>query len=170
MHGKPSGIDNTICSIGGLIYFRSKNYERLVIPSNYSFLVIYSGEKHNTRDVVYQISEMKKNNPIKMDESFQEIGNLTNQALEFINQKKFQKIPDLMKRNQEILEDLKLSTPNIDKIIKLLRENNITGSKITGAGKGGCVIAFDNSQKFHHIIPKLKKMGFPAKICKFDEY
>ena len=50
----------------------------------------------------------------------------------------------LMELNQIWLGDLGLSTPAIDRMCKLAREHGAFGSKLTGAGGGGSVVALVN--------------------------
>ena len=50
----------------------------------------------------------------------------------------------LMELNQIWLRDLGLSTPAIDRMCRLAREHGAFGSKLTGAGGGGSVVALVN--------------------------
>jgi len=143
MHGKPSGIDNYTCTYGNILYFDNftkKNPQILHIPSSIFLLVCNSGKSHNTRDVIQQIQKIKNHNPSYFQTQMESIGNIVQNAKNALELGDFTLLGKLMNENQNILYSLGISTEEIDQIISLALANGAYGAKLTGAGKGGCVI------------------------------
>jgi mevalonate kinase len=70
-----------------------------------------------------------------------------------------------MSENQKYLEEIQVSNETINGMISSLKEISL-GTKITGAGDGGCVIALvkdENVSKVPVLLPKDKEC-FSAKI------
>ena len=80
VHGNPSGIDNTTCVYGKLIFFRSRNFEFLIPPENFNLLITYTGNPHNTQMAVQQVQKRRDENRAKVEKIFQSIGAITSQA------------------------------------------------------------------------------------------
>jgi len=59
VHGTPSGIDNTTCTYGNLLYFQEKKYELLSFPKNLNVLITYTGIRHKTGIAVEKISSVQ---------------------------------------------------------------------------------------------------------------
>ena len=62
------------------------------------------------------------------------------------------KIGEIFKQAQIILSSFKLSTAKIDRIIKIANQNGSLGSKISGGGLGGIVIALCPSRDIAQLI------------------
>jgi mevalonate kinase len=56
-----------------------------------------------------------------------------------------------MNRNQQLLSLLGVSNKKIDLINKIALQNGAYGSKLTGAGLGGCVISFGEREALQKI-------------------
>ena len=70
-----------------------------------------------------------------------------------------------MSENQKYLEEIQVSNETINGMISSLKEISL-GTKITGAGAGGCIIALvkdENLDKVPALLPKDKEC-FSAKI------
>jgi len=70
-----------------------------------------------------------------------------------------------MSENQKYLEEIQISNDTLRDMISYLKEISL-GTKITGAGDGGCIIALvkdENMDKVPTLLPKDKEY-FSAKI------
>ncbi|MDX1371705.1 MAG: hypothetical protein R3321_04510 [Nitrososphaeraceae archaeon] len=67
---------------------------------------------------------------------------------------------DLMNENQILLEKIGVSNMMIDKIIGLCYKYEALGSKITGAGGGGCVLALIEAEFKDNFIRNIEKEGY----------
>ena len=59
VHGKPSGIDNTTCSQGGLIFFKDHEFQRFEFLKQFQILISYTGK---SQIINWIISKIKSNN------------------------------------------------------------------------------------------------------------
>ncbi|TFG17887.1 MAG: mevalonate kinase [Promethearchaeota archaeon] len=163
VHGTPSGIDNTVCSSGGAIVYQNGLREKLIIPK-FPILITYSGSPHNTGQIIHSIREKKD----ELEGSFQKIGKIVEEGIIAIKDADFLRLGEICDNNQKILSTMGLSTPLIDDIIAISRNNGAFGSKLTGAGAGGSVITLGPKEKLYNIQYLLKKKGYLSEICKLD--
>ena len=66
-----------------------------------------------------------------------------------------------MNENHTLLQKIGVSIPELDKMVKIARESGALGSKLTGGGGGGCMIALapdENTQK--RIALNIESAGF----------
>lgn len=80
-----------------------------------------------------------------------------NQAINFLKDNKLFEFGELMKASHASLRDLyEVSTPELDLMVSLA--NNIDGcygSRLTGAGFGGCIVSFVNSESVKKFVNEL---------------
>jgi mevalonate kinase len=168
VHGKPSGIDNITCAQGGLIFFKDHEFQRFDFLKQFQFLIIYTGITHNTKDAIKNVKEFCIKEPKLSTELFTKIRTITEKGLKELEQGNIVEFGNLMNLNHQILDKIGLSTPDIEKITQISRSNNAYGSKLTGAGKGGCVISIGKLSDLQIIQKKLKKLGFSSIITSIN--
>jgi mevalonate kinase len=169
-HGNPSGIDNTICSREGTIYYKNRISTEIIVDNSklYPLLIIYSGQSHSTSDALLKIEKKRNESVDRIEEAFRTIGSLAEQgkfALEMGDMKKLQL---LMEENQIELANLDLMTPAMEKIFNMGKILGIRGLKMTGAGLGGCLIALDTPEKLYRFKEKLDARNIESKIVLFN--
>ena len=143
-----SGADCTVCTYGGMIeYDKIKGIEKIDSTSDLLIVIWDSGIQHSTKRTVERVNKFKENN----EERFSQLCALENKLIDEV--KLAMKNNDLdtiglkMSENQQMLEEINVSNTEIRNIISAL--NKIWfGSKITGAGDGGCVIALANRKSY----------------------
>lgn len=165
VHGKPSGIDNSICIYGGIISYTQGNIEFLPIPKDISILIIYTGQIHDTKKAIANVDLQMQKEPEKTQKVFKKIGSISEKARYYLKEQDFVKIFPLIEKNQEYLTKLNLSTPNIQKIIHIANEHSFNHIKITGAGMGGCLIAIDSKDRLLQLQILLEKNKIQSKLC-----
>jgi len=88
---------------------------------------------------------------------------------ELMNEKTNKKrIGELLNEHQAILrEELKISTPKIDRMIDSVLNAGAYGAKINGSGGGGCMFAYasENNEK---VLDELKKIASESYIVNID--
>ena len=149
VHGTPSGIDNTICTFGNVIFFQEKKFHFIEVSDDFKILITYTNIDHNTKLAIEQLKALKIENPLLCDNIFKEISLYTEKAeLELIHGN-LNELGFLMSNNQKLLATLNLSNNTISEIIDIAIENGAYGSKLTGAGLGGCVISVGKEESYN---------------------
>ena len=157
---KASGFDVASCIYGGNIKFsgQSKKTEKISsFPLPLS--VIFTGVKADTKTMIDQVAETRKQNPQKTDGIFKEIGRLVKGGQQAILEKNWQDLGKLMNQNQILLKELGVSTHGIDKLVDAALKNGAYGAKLSGAGGGDCIIVLSNEGEKSGIEDALKKTG-----------
>jgi len=158
-----SGADCTVCTYGGMIEHPS--IEKIDSTFDLNLLIANSMIPHSTKNSVEKVSKFKENN----EERFSQLCDLENGLIdEVITAMKNNDATTFglkMSENQKYLEEIQISNDTLRDMISSLKEISL-GTKITGAGDGGCVIALvkdENMSKVPALLPKDKEC-FSAKI------
>lgn len=145
VQGLGSGADIAASIYGGVIAYRSEPVHIEKLPLIDALHLIYCGYKTPTQEVVSIINNQYKNYPEFYDHLFECIGSLSQQAVQFIKEKKWNHLGSLMKIHHSLQKALGTSDPVIDDIVYHLdQEPEVVGSKISGSGLGDCVVALGN--------------------------
>jgi len=164
-----SPIDTTLSTYGGVIYL-SENAEKIVpLEINWDIpLVIGSTEKRgNTGKLIEWVRLRKETYPEIMDNLIDSIGVVTKIARKYILERDDNKIGELMNINHGLLDAIGVNTKELSDMVYLARNAGALGSKITGAGGGGSIIAYCPS-KIDQVFSALDAVenAFKAKISK----
>jgi len=142
-HGTPSGIDNTVIALGRPILFRRGEPARfLAAPRARCFLVVgHTGRRHRTSEIVAEVARACGAHPARYDAIFRDIGRLSGPGAEAFQAGRWSELGRLMDRNQELLENLGVSSPELGALVAAARSAGVLGAKLSGAGRGGCMAA-----------------------------
>jgi len=158
-----SGADCTVCTYGGMIEYPS--IEKIGNTFDLNLLIANSMIPHNTKNSVEKVNKFKEGD----EERFSQLCDLENGLIdEVIVAMKNNDAATFglkMSENQKYLEEIQVSNDTLRDMISSLNEISL-GSKITGAGDGGCIIALvkdENMDKVPALLGKDKEC-FSAKI------
>ena len=158
-----SGADCAVCTYGGMIEHPS--IEKIDNTFDLNLLIANSMIPHNTKNSVEKVNKFKEND----EERFSQLCDLETKLIdEVITAMKNNDTTTFglkMSENQKYLEEIQVSNDTLRGMISSLKEISL-GTKITGAGDGGCVIALvkdENMDKVTALLPKDKEC-FSAKI------
>jgi len=143
LHGTPSGIDNTVVALGRPVLFRKGvTLHPMQAPPSNAFLVVgYSGVRHSTREIVGDVRKAWEADKATYDAIFEEVGELTREGVEAFQAADWKALGALMDRNQRSLELMGVSSAELERLIGAAREAGALGAKLSGAGRGGCMVA-----------------------------
>ncbi len=158
-----SGLDCNICTFGGIgVYNKLAGLRKLRYNiQDFSFLIIDTRITHNTFELVEQVKKIKKKNPKGFKDLCIGYENIFESSFRAIENKKLDDLGILMNENHLLLKKLNLSNSVIDKIVNICEMGGTFGTKITGAGGGGCVLS---------LIDKSEKKLVNRLLAKLDEF
>ncbi len=161
-----SGADSTISTFGGLASYDLKNgFCNIPSENNWSFIISNSGEIHNTHEIVQQVKNFKEKNEMLFNDLCKQEEDIVNSAIKSLKESNINELGLLMSKNHELLKKIRVSTEKIDLLINKAKLTSY-GSKITGAGGGGCIISLVDDHNNKNTMNTLEKNAdsFMAKI------
>ena len=161
-----SGADCSVCTYGGIIeYDKINGIKKIGNTSDLNLVIVNSMIPHSTKRSVERVSKFKENN----EEKFSQLCELETKLIDEVNlalkNKDVATLGLKMSENQKYLEEIQVSNDMLRDMINSLNEISL-GSKITGAGDGGCIIALVKEENLSRV-PALfgkEKECFSAKI------
>lgn len=141
-HSTPSGIDNTVVVHEKPVYFvRNQAIETLSIGRPFTIIVADTGKTALTKIAVDDVQELFNANPSDVQTVFDAIGQISREARKSIESGDIETLGPLMTKNHEYLQKLTVSSPELDKLVAAAMESGALGAKLSGAGRGGNMIA-----------------------------
>ncbi|MBU3901941.1 MAG: mevalonate kinase [Candidatus Thermoplasmatota archaeon] len=163
-HGTPSGIDNTVATYGGLVWFKKSKpniIERLNIQSHVEIVITNTGIVADTSRVVAGVRERKNRNPEKYKRIFNNAEKLVYDAREALKKFDLKKVGELMNKNHKLLQEIGVSCKELDFLVDLARDNGAYGAKLTGGGAGGNMVALTPGKELQeNVVSAMEKEGF----------
>jgi mevalonate kinase len=130
-----------------------------------NLLIANSMIPHNTKNSVEKVNKFKENDEERFSQLCDLENGLIDEVIVAMKNNDAAAFGLKMSENQKYLEEIQVSNDTLRGMISSLNEISM-GSKITGAGDGGCVIALvkdENMSKVPALLPKDKEC-FSAKI------
>jgi len=158
-----SGADCTVCTYGGMIEYPS--IEKIDNTFDLNLLIANSMIPHNTKNSVEKVNKFKENDEERFSQLCDLETKLIDEVIVAMKNNDATTFGLKMSENQKYLEEIQVSNDTLRDMISSLNEISL-GSKITGAGDGGCIIALvkdENMDKVPALLPKDKEC-FSAKI------
>jgi mevalonate kinase len=165
--GNPSGIDNTAATYGGLLWFKknmtggANTIERVSIRKPVEIIIGSTGKVANTKAMVAGVAERKKKNPEKYAPIFKQAENLTLAGRKALERYDLKKVGELMNENHRLLQEIEVSSRELDLLVDIARKNGAFGAKLTGGGGGGCMTALTPTRELQEkVAASIEKAGY----------
>ncbi|MAG08388.1 mevalonate kinase [Candidatus Woesearchaeota archaeon] len=166
-HGNASGLDTAVVAHEKPIYFvKGKEPELLNIYHRFSFAIVNTGIKSNTSEVVAELRERYEADKQRIGDVFDEVEEIVRKGRVALEKGDVSLLGELMDKNQDCLERLGVSCSEIDNVIRKLKGFGALGAKLSGAGKGGNVIALFPEEIAEEVKEALEKEGKDVIIAK----
>jgi mevalonate kinase len=163
-HGTPSGIDNTASTFGGLIWFeKGENnvIDKIVPPNPIEIVMGNTGKVADTTAAVAGVRERKEKNLEKYNAIFDRAENIAYLAKDALQDEDYHELGKLMNENHKLLQQIEVSSRELDFLVKLARDYGALGAKLTGGGFGGNVIALTPGRELQEEVANaIEKEGF----------
>lgn len=169
VQGAASPIDTTLSTYGGAIYLSEDagRIEDLAVDWNIPLVIGHTPRRGNTKELIKYVRIKKEKYPSIINPIIESIHQITEKARKTLLDGDEETLGELMNINHGLLDALGVNTPALSRMIYLARESGAKGSKITGAGGGGSIIAYCPGRK-DEVLHKLKKVenAFAIKISR----
>ncbi|MEM0085158.1 MAG: mevalonate kinase [Candidatus Methanomethylicia archaeon] len=159
-HERPSGIDPTISTLGGiLVYRRSEGFRTLDVSINNPVIIGVTNESRSTAKMVMKVLNFKAKYPKIFDFLYEANDIIVYEAIEALKSNDLLKIGELMNIAHGLLSSIGVSSLSLERLIYAARNAGAYGAKITGAGGGGAMIAVCDSEKIGLVSKAIKDNG-----------
>ena len=159
-HGSPSGIDNTVITMEKPVWFiQGEPPEVLRVGRPFTIVLGNSGRPSRTKDVVNMVRYRWKSEPEKFETLFDEIAAVVRRGRKAVETGNISEIGALMNKNHELLKAMGVSSNHLDRLVNAARNAGAIGAKLTGAGKGGVIIALAMPDKVKNVRDALRRAG-----------
>ncbi|WP_319557279.1 GHMP kinase [Thiomicrorhabdus sp.] len=146
IQGRGSATDLAASLFGGVVYFQppSKSSDSQIASLNVSMplLLVYSGYKTPTSDVLAKVAEEWLDQPEQLQTLYRQMGLTTLQAYQALQQQDYDAFYRGFGSYQMLMAQLGVSDENMDYLIEqLVHCPQVCACKISGSGLGDCVVA-----------------------------
>jgi mevalonate kinase len=164
-HGTPSGIDNTVVAFEQPVYFIKgelrPTIRRLRVAQPFTLVIGDTGIVSPTHRSVGDVRRRWQADTGRYEGYFDEIAVIADQARVAIETGSLgiEALGKLMNENQELLESLGVSSPELERLIEAARQAGAVGAKLSGAGWGGNMIALASPEIAPSVAQALTEAG-----------
>lgn len=164
-HGTPSGIDNVVIAFEKPVYFvKDKVMDVFWVEKPFQLVIGDTGIASPTRVAVGDVQAAWEQDRERYDEIFDEIGTLAQMGREAIEVGEVETMGRLMDANQELLRLIGVSSPELERLIEVARQGGALGSKLSGAGRGGNMVALVTPETVGQVSMMLRMAGAKSVI------
>ncbi|HEY8520784.1 MAG TPA: hydroxymethylglutaryl-CoA reductase, degradative [Gammaproteobacteria bacterium] len=163
-HGNPSGMDNTVACYARPIVFRPGTpplVEPLNIRQPIPAVIGMTGYEGLTAKTVGRVREAWQQDPKLYERIFDQIDALTLRGVQAIQDNDLHTLGELMNICHGMLNALQVSTPELEQLVDIARQNGALGAKLTGGGGGGSIIAVCEGDTAP-VVDAIRAAGFQA--------
>ncbi len=153
-------IDVSTSYYGGYTTFSSEQgAKKEEMNTELRLLIIDTGPKKTTAETVEHVAELYKNDKEGMVSIFDQIHESSMKGVEAIKKADITLLGNLMYNNHQLLQKLGVSSEGLDRTVRIAKEENAHGAKLSGGGGGGIAIVLFGKNK-ERLISRLKEEGF----------
>lgn len=160
IQGVGSGFDIAAAVYGGTLSFLAGG--KKIEPMNLKKLPLiigYSGIKADTPEIVKSLKLKVQSEKPKYFRFFGEIKKIVKKAEKELVLEKWKEVGILMNENQQLLQQLGVSTERLNRMCQAAVLAGAYGAKLSGAGGGDCMIVLTPHEKIEPVEKILKEVG-----------
>lgn len=153
-HGTPSGIDNTVIAYAKPVYFM----RHLPSPAGggaggggkiqtfnparpFHLVIADTGIPAPTRESVGDVRKLWDTDKSRWEAVFDRVGGIVVEARIAIESGDISRLGPLMDANHTLLQEMTVSSPELDRLVLTAKNAGADGAKLSGGGRGGNMIA-----------------------------
>lgn len=159
-HGTPSGIDNTVIAFEKPVYFvKDQKMEIFSVKVPFLLAIADTGVASPTKIAVSHVRRAWEREREKYEEIFDEIGTIAEMGRQAIEQGEIETVGELMNENHRLLQLIGVSSPELEGLVEAARQGGALGAKLSGAGRGGNIIALVTQETRSRVSMMLRLAG-----------
>jgi mevalonate kinase len=159
-HGTPSGIDNSVITYAKPVYFvKGKMIEILQVKRSFTLLIGDTGVQSPTANVVSDVYQAWEEAGEQFEWLFDAVGTIAASAREAIEVGSIDSLGPLMNENHALLRKMGVSSPELDTLVEAACSAGALGAKLSGAGRGGNMIALVTPESSDKVARELVNAG-----------
>lgn len=159
-HGNPSGLDAWTTSSNSPIYYQAGDrFEPIELAMDAYLIVADTGIKGETKAAVSGIQKLLNNFPEYTEKAIKKLGKLANDSKTTLIENDSKMLGHYMNRAHYYLRKLNVSDRALDHLVDVSLANGALGAKLTGGGRGGCIIALTENLDDANVIAKALEDG-----------
>jgi len=148
VQGAASPTDTTMATFGGIMYVKPEGGNAIMEPvkpgANIPLIIGYTPRVSTTKDLVAMVRRRYEAMRDVIEPIIRSIGIITRKGKEALERGDLELMGILMNINHGLLDALGVSTRQLNEMVYAARNAGALGSKLTGAGGGGCMIAISD--------------------------
>ena len=156
VQGKASPADTYVSSTGGVVLIEGAKTNHLT-SFNMPIIIGATGIERSTSDVIASVTRLKQKYPTLVTGVLSSIGDITRLGKQKLADEDFVGLGELMNINQGLLESIGVSDEALSRLIYASRTAGALGAKITGAGRGGCMLAIMQDENVKNVSQAIEK-------------
>jgi len=159
-HGTPSGIDNTVIAYARPVYFvKGEPIEIFKVGKPFTIVIGDTGISALTKESVGDVRKLWESDKERWEKIFDQIGEIVKNAKEKIESGDWEELGELMNQNHALLQEMTVSSPELDQLVNAARKAGALGAKMSGGGRGGNMIALVEPEIAEAVSSSLKEAG-----------
>ncbi len=159
-HGTPSGIDNTVITYAQPVYFvKGQPIEILHVGAPLTLVIGDTGISAPTKGSVNAVRRLWEADKPQLEKIFDKIGGVVRKARRAIENGETASLGVLMDENHALLQQLTVSSPELDRLVEAARQSGALGAKLSGGGRGGNMIALVSKENALAVAEALRSAG-----------
>jgi mevalonate kinase len=161
LHGHPSGVDQATCTYGGIVQFKKPSTINSISTKRPPMILVCdSGIHRSTKALVGSVVKRSQEQTDMFQTHLEEVTVISKAVVKALQNEDDNELGSLMDRNHELLRQIGVSTPVLDRLVVAAGKAGAMGAKLTGAGGGGCIIALCADKKARsNIARRLRREG-----------
>ncbi len=159
-HGSPSGMDNTVIAFEQPIYFiKGQPAVPLSPGAPITLIVADTGVVSSTREAVAGVRRAWEAEHGRYEAWFDACGRIATAGRVALEAGDRARLGALMDENQTVLEQIGVSSPELERLIGAARAAGARGAKLCGAGRGGNMIALVEPATVAAVAESVRRAG-----------
>ena len=159
-HGTPSGIDNTVITYAKPVFFvKGHLIETFKVGKPFTIVIGDTGISAPTKEAVGDVHVLWEADKARWEKVFDKIGEIVKKAKEKIENGESEELGELMNQNHSLLQEMTVSSPELDRLVNAALKAGALGAKMSGGGRGGNMIALVKPETAEAVSRLLKEAG-----------